>query len=211
VFVGERYADVVNGLQVAYDAMAPVRDRRPDASWKQHERVRFLERMHAEAHTTLLEIGAGTGVHGRWFADAGIEVVCTDASAAMVELCRDKGLVARQADFLSLEPEWSFAAVFAMNCVLHVPRADLDAVLRAVHEVLVPGGLLFLGQYGGVDRESRFEADDHEPKRFFSYLSDDALLGAISAHFDVVDLHTVDVEPEPGVHFQAVTARRDDR
>ena len=53
-------------------------------------------------------------------------------------------------------------------------------------------------------------ADDvYEPKRFFSYLSDDALLGAVARVFDVVEFHTVDVDGlEPGAHFQAFILRR---
>ena len=151
-------------------------------------------------------MGAGTGLHGKWFADAGLDVLCTDASAAMVEACRAKGLDALQMDFLSLDPAGTFDAVFAMNCLLHVPPDDLHAALCAIHDVLVPGGWFFLGQYGGFERASTWEDDVYEPKRFFSYLSDDALLGAVARAFDVVEFHTVDCRrprtrcPLPGVH-----------
>jgi len=156
----------------------------------------------------LLEIGAGTGHHGKFFAEAGLDVVCTDASQAMVDACRAKGLVAQQADFLALERDQSFDAVFAMNCLLHVPRADLPAAVRSVAGTLKPGGLFFWGQYGGIDREATFADDTYEPKRFFSYLSDDALLETASEQFDVVDFHAVVVDVEPGTHFQALILRR---
>ena len=51
--------------------------------------------------------------------------------------------------------------------------------------------------------------DVYEPKRFFSYLADDALLEvARGARFDVVDFHTLAVGIEPGSHFQALTLAR---
>ncbi len=42
-------------------------------------------------------------------------------------------------------------AAFAMNCLLHVPPADQPRVLKAVHDVLTPEGLFFLGKYGGIE------------------------------------------------------------
>ncbi len=203
------YRENLERVRRSYDAMVEVRDRKPAEEWKQRERESFLERVRADGGTRLLEVGAGTGLHGKWFADAGLEVLCTDASAAMVEACRAKGLDALQMDFLSLDPAGTFDAVFAMNCLLHVPPDDLHAALCAIHDVLVPGGWFFLGQYGGFERASTWAEDVYEPKRFFSYLSDDALLGAVARVFDVVEFHTVDVDGlEPGAHFQAFTLRR---
>jgi SAM-dependent methyltransferase len=67
----------------------------------------------------------------------------------MVELCRAKGLDAQVADFLGLGvPPASFDAVYALNCLLHVPTPDLARVLEAIGEVLVPGGLFYAGTLG---------------------------------------------------------------
>ena len=40
----------------------------------------------------MLEIGAGTGIHGLFFQQNELAVVSTDLSAEMVRLCRAKGL-----------------------------------------------------------------------------------------------------------------------
>ncbi|HEY3905553.1 MAG TPA: hypothetical protein VGM14_16720 [Streptosporangiaceae bacterium] len=60
-------------------------------------------------------------------------------------------------------------AAYAMNCLLHVPNAELPAVLSSVAGVLWPGGLFFLGVYGGgiEPEEGAAEWDDHIPARFF--------------------------------------------
>ena len=89
----------------------------------------MLRTASAENRTRLLEIGAGTGTHGLYFQEGGLEVVSTDLSAAMVEACRAKGLEAIQADFLNLPFEAEFDIVFGLNCLLHVPQEGLHEVL----------------------------------------------------------------------------------
>jgi SAM-dependent methyltransferase len=113
-------------------------------------------------------------------------------------------------DFLHLDfPAGSFDAVFAMNCLLHVPNADLPAVLAAIRAVLRPGGLFFLGVYGANESaEGPLERDEHVPSRFFSWRTDEQLLGFATAWFDVVDFHAV--HPGRDHRFQSLTLRRPD-
>ena len=95
-----------------------------------------------------------------------------------------------------------------MNCLLHVPNHDLSAVLAAVRAVLRPGGLFFVGVYGGNESaEGPIGDDEHVPPRFFSWRTDEQLLGfATNARFDVVDFHSVDTGR--GYRFQSLTLRR---
>jgi len=75
----------------------------------------------------------------------------------VLEHCRAKGIDAHVMDFLHLDfPASSFDAVFAMNCLLHVPNQDLPDVLTAIRTVLRPDGLFFLGGYG--DRDGQLTA-----------------------------------------------------
>src|SRR5690606_27119632 len=105
--------------------------------------------------------------------DQGLDVTCTDLSPEMVALCRAKGLHAHVMDFLHLDfPPASFDAVFALNCLLHVPGADLDRVLTEIHRMLRPSGLFFYGVYGGWSFEGVWPDDQHDPKRFFVFYPD---------------------------------------
>jgi len=204
-------AEVRDRNRAAYDAVGAARDDTPVELWKAHERERVRDLLRATGHQRVLDVGAGTGVHGRWFADQGFAVVCVDASRVMVEVCRSKGLEAHQHDFDALPADWQVDAVFAMNCLLHVPRAELEAVLASLHRVLIPGGSFYWGQYGGIDRESIFRGGAYTTGRFFSYLTDARMRAAAeTVGFEIVELHAVDVDvhDDPGVHFQALTARR---
>ncbi|MFB9238790.1 class I SAM-dependent methyltransferase [Plantactinospora siamensis] len=201
-----RYDEVVGPLRTAYDAGAAARDRVDKEPWKLAERQGFADRLSPGAR--LLEIGAGTGQDSVHFQRQGFEVVAADLSPEMVERCRAKGIEAYAMDFLQLEfPAASFDAVFAMNCLLHVPNHDLPEVLATIRAILRPGGLLFIGVYGGGESaEGPLVGDDHVPPRFFSFRTDEQLLGFATDRFDVLDFHPVVVDRHR--RFQSLTLRR---
>jgi SAM-dependent methyltransferase len=109
-------------------------------------------------------------------------------------------------DFLHLGfPPDSFDAVYALNCLLHVPNADLPAVLEAIRTVLRPGGMFFLGVYGGPGTEGVAEDDVHDPPRFFSWRTDEQIEEFALRSFEIVDFHVIDVGE---LRFQSLTLRR---
>jgi SAM-dependent methyltransferase len=203
-----RYDDVVDSLRTAYDGGAERRDREEKAPWKLAERAAFARRLRERGCERLLDVGAGTGQDSAFFQEQGLAVVAADLSPAMVDRCRAKGVDARVMDFMRLDfPPASFDAVHAMNCLLHVPNADLPAVLEAVRAVLRPGGLFFLGVYGGHGDEGVAADDVHEPPRFFSWRTDEQIQQFAARSFDVLDFHVVRLGD---VRFQSLTLRRPD-
>ena len=165
------YERIRKDLRRSYGPTVQQREDQPVEPWKAGERSSFLDQMHREGKSTLLEIGAGVGVHGKFFQDGGLQVVSTDLSPTMVEACRSKGLEAYEMDFLRLAFEdGSFDGIWALNCLLHVPPGDLDAVLREIERLLAADGLFYWGQHGGVDQAQVYEDDHQVPQRFFSFL-----------------------------------------
>jgi SAM-dependent methyltransferase len=201
-----RYDDVLADLRASYDRGAAERESMPKQQFKLAERAAFLDRLGVVEAKTLLEIGAGTGQDSVFFAGAGLTVVAVDLSPEMVARCRAKGIEAYERDFLRLgfEPG-AFDAVYAMNCLVHVPNADLPAVLRAVRDVLAPGGLFYVGLWGGRPHEGTIEHDQHMPKRFFARRTDKEIFEYARECFEVVDFHTVEDDDR---HFQALTLVR---
>ena len=87
-------------------------------------------------------------------ADAGHEVLATDASAEMVRLAgRHPGVKARQATFddLGALPPASLDGVWANFSLLHAPRDRFDAHLADIATALRPGGLFHIGMKTGKD------------------------------------------------------------
>lgn len=200
------YREIRDSLRVSYDGGADWRDQQDKQPWKVAEREAFLRRLQQEGCVRLLEIGAGTGQDSAFFASHGLDVVVTDLSPAMVARCLAKGLDARVMDFAALdfEPD-SFDAVHAMNCLLHVPDAELPGVLAGIARVLRPGGLFFLGVYGGTSGAGAAQWDDHVPPRFFAWRTDEQILQFASEAFDIVDFHVVQDGTEH--RFQSLTLR----
>jgi SAM-dependent methyltransferase len=198
----EEYGRVIAGLRQAYGATAAAeRDGRPKEAFKVDERRRFLDLLRSRDATTVLEVGAGTGQDSLYFQEQGLRVLSTDLSPAMVERCQAKGLSAQVADFLDLGvPPASFDAVYALNCLLHVPSADLPRVLESISDVLVPGGLFYAGTWGGADEEGPIRDDHHPVPRFFAFRSDRRMSQVLAERFRVLSFRTFDVD---GNHFQS--------
>jgi SAM-dependent methyltransferase len=203
---GIRYQDVLDSLRVSYNGRAAWRDQQEKEPWKLAERDLFLAHVLDDGGGRLLEIGAGPGHDSAFFASHGLQVVATDLSPAMVGFCRQKGLDAHVMDFLHLDfPAGSFDAVYALNCLLHVPNADLPDVLAAIRAVLRPGGWLYLGVWGGNGHEGPTRNDQHEPARFFSLRTDEQIRDFTTRYFSLVDFHVIERGQH---HFQSLTMRR---
>jgi len=196
--------------RAAYDAMAETRDRRALPTWKISERQRVIDAfLHAEVRE-VLEIGAGPGTDAQAFVAAGLAMTCADLSPVSVRLCRDKGLEAVVMDFGDLRfPDERFDAVYANNCLLHVPAAELLGVLREIRRVLRPGGLFFYGTYGGRDHEGIYAKDAYRPQRFFSFRTDERLQETVRRLFGILWFRAVDVDEEDSdLHYQALLLQK---
>ncbi|MGI9509657.1 MAG: methyltransferase domain-containing protein, partial [Geminicoccaceae bacterium] len=94
----------------------------------------------------ILDLGCGDGALTEKLAAAGAEVLGVDASEAMIEAARTRGLDVRVMDGQALDLDQTFDAVFT-NAALHW-MLDPDAVIAGVHQALKPGGR-FVGEFGG--------------------------------------------------------------
>ncbi|WP_416730813.1 class I SAM-dependent methyltransferase [Fictibacillus sp. JL2B1089] len=195
-------------LKASYNEQADSRDRVEIESWKIKELDLFIAALRNDGFHSLLDMGAGSGQHGKYLSDHKLDVTCIDLSPNMVETCRAKGLSAEIMDYYTLDFQAeSFDAVWAMNTLLHVPKVSLPAVLKNIHTVLAQDGLFYMGVYGGKDSEGVWQEDSYIPKRFFSFYTDENLLEVVSPLFDVIDFHIV---PEAGgsMDFQSLMLRK---
>lgn len=195
-------------LKRYYDLDAARRDASKKQPWKMAQREGFLRRLASEGKTSLLEIGAGTGADSLFFQEHGLRVVAVDLSGEMVSRCREKGLEASELDFYQLGSlHRTFDAVYSMNSLLHVPKAELSRVLREVGAVLAKGGLFYLGLYGGADDVWEQQNEAEGTRRFFFFHSPETLREALRAEFSIEADEAFEVEP--GLGFLAFTLRKE--
>jgi SAM-dependent methyltransferase len=200
-----------NDLRNTYNTYAQERESRASdvQDWKIQERSRFLSAIQKEKKKSLLELGAGTGRDSKYFQDQGFEVICIDLSPAMVELCKQKGLTAYVMDMANLDfSDHSFDAVYALNSLLHLSKAEFPKVLHRIDSLLRAEGMVYLGVYGGYEYEGVWENDLYIPKRFFSFFSDESLEQEISQVFDILDFNRVSFEDNNPLHFQSLLLKK---
>lgn len=198
-------------LSTAYDRESKNRNDGKTQKWKILERSHFLQQLNFEDKKSFLEVGAGPGKDSFFFSQNGLDVLATDLSEEMVKHCRSKKLKADVMSFDHLDfPDDSFDSVWALNCLLHVPKRELPLVLKEIKRVLKNDGLFYMGVYGGIDHEGIWEDDFHEPKRFFSFYEDAALKECLIRHFMMETFHKIPMEHDDGgpPHFQGFIVRK---
>lgn len=207
-------------LRAFYDAEATNRAERTIVEWKRREREDFVNVLVANGLQHVMELGSGPGRDAQYFMqEHGRCVACLDLSPEMVRICRERGLEAHLCDFADglNVPDASVDAVYAMNSLLHVPKYDLPGVVESVARAVRPGGLFYVGVYGGGDFEGPWQADPSGESRFFAFYTDAALLDVLTANsqFVVEYLRRVNTgqyhagtADTPATHFQSVLLRR---
>jgi predicted TPR repeat methyltransferase len=99
---------------------------------------------YVRAGERLLDLGIGTGLSSRLFARAGLSVSGVDGSAAMLEVCRAKGVASDLRLFDLRNTPWPYADDsfdHAIACGLFHFFGDLSPFFREVGRILRPGGL----------------------------------------------------------------------
>lgn len=91
-----------------------------------------------------------------------------------------------------------------------MPDLELPAALRGIRATLKPGGLFYLGAYGGRDHEGVWAGDPYDPKRFFSFRTDERLREILADSFDVCSFRrtALAAEQAEGLHFQSLILRK---
>ena len=205
-----KYEDLILSLKDAYNNAVEERDRKEVDHWKLKLQREFHQMLSTEGKEKLLEIGAGTGHASLFFEELGLDVTCTDLSPENVMRCLSKGLDAYEMDFMNLNfPVSSFEAVFAMNCLLHVPQQKFQTILQNVHQLLKASGLFFLGQYGGKEFAGINPDDHYSPKRYFSLMTDTQIMKLAEEVFLIKRFETIKHADEDEFHFQYLFLRKE--
>lgn len=94
-----------------------------------------------------LDLGCGRGEWLLWLQERGIAAQGVDGNPVMVQHCLARGLAVQHVDLLqhlqSL-PKHSVRLVSSFHVIEHLPFEVLFLMMREIHRVLVPGGLMIL-------------------------------------------------------------------
>ncbi|WP_072499965.1 class I SAM-dependent methyltransferase [Olsenella phocaeensis] len=92
----------------------------------------------------ILDLGCGSGRDSLAFLKAGLAVDAVDGSAEMVKAASElTGLRVEHATFADFEPKGGYDGIWACSSLLHVPAAELPAIVAKYAAALKPGGRVF--------------------------------------------------------------------
>lgn len=142
----------------------------------------FAEKFAAEAHGEILDVGSGPGRDALILKRKGLEVVCLDASEAMVQLCTEKGFESVLGDFSAMPFEdRTFDGAWAYTSLLHVPKSEVSKALDEISRVLKDRGILGLGMIEGSEELYR-QSSDISALRWFSFYSKEEIENLLAKH-----------------------------
>jgi len=181
------------------------------ADWKITVRENFYNLIKQENKKTLLELGAGAGYDSQFFMNNGLKVIAVDLSNEMVKNCREKAIEAYELDFYNLSSlNRKFDCIYAINTLLHVPKADLCHVLNEINLVLNTNGLFYIGVYGGEDTENEFvKSEVSDVPRFFVFHSESYLKTTLEDYFQILNFETLNISTGTEVDvFHSIIMRK---
>jgi len=198
-------------LRMYYNQEAELRNKSDKVEWKIKIREDFCTLIKKEHKNTLLELGAGAGYDSQFFMNNGLEVIAVDLSSEMVRKCKEKAVEAYELDFYNLSSlNKRFDCIWAMNTLLHVPKADLCEILKEISLVLKEDGLFFMGVYGGEDFEGEYvKSEVSNAPRLFSYHSESRLKAMLENYFQIISFEQFDVGKGVEIDiFQSIIMRK---
>jgi SAM-dependent methyltransferase len=204
----ERAFPQLDDLRRAYDRDASYRNGLADLQWRTEVLEQWLHELPNAPR--LLELGPGTGQLALHAESLGARVHAIDLSGQNVAYCRQRGISAQIGDLRALrdiEGLGLFDGVYAINVLLHVPRAEHASVLSGVRTCLVAGGSVLLVSWGGNDIEGIWAEDRCDPPRFFSQYDDASFFALTFAGFEVVRRELLPAQTPDGAHPQLLVLR----
>ena len=118
--------------------------------------VALIGRWRDETPGPLLDAGCGPGLWTAFLAEDGRDVIGVDIAAEFLTAARERrpGLRFEAASMRDLPfPDGSFGGILAWYSLIHLPPADVPAVLAELSRVLVPGGRILIGFFDGEPGE----------------------------------------------------------
>lgn len=137
-------------LRAFYEEEARLRLRKPLFGLRVELRDEFLDRLHREGCSSVLDFGSGPGGDAAAFAEAGHRYVGIDLAHGNGVLAAEAGLTVVQGSIEAppIRPE-SFNAGWSMSTLMHMPERHVASTLRHMVMPLRSGAPLWVGLWGG--------------------------------------------------------------
>lgn len=154
-----------------------------------HLYKRFL--CHIKDGGRILDVGCGSGRDSIYFQKAGYQVTAFDGSITMVEHARKiLGKDVSLCTFEDFETDQKFDGIWAVASLLHVPRNDIDQIIKKFVGFLNHSGI-FLMSF--KERDEDFKAEG----RRFTCFNEPSMRKILALdEIEILEIfHSVDIRP----------------
>ena len=158
----------INPTIRTYDAIHDLYDAETRDFWEKFPAAtvrEFVSRLHGK---DVLNLGSGPGRDSLILREHGLSVTCIDGSKEMVEMTFRLGFKSIQADLRDLNLAGLYDGIWAYSSLIHLTYDESKELLEKIHNLLRPGGILFLGLIEGNGHETRNVANSCYT-RYFEY------------------------------------------
>ena len=158
----------INHTIRTYDAIHDLYDAETRDFWEKFPATtvrEFVSRLHGK---DVLNLGSGPGRDSLILREQGLSVTCIDGSKEMVEMTSRLGFKSIQADLRDLDLAELYDGIWAYSSLIHLTYDESKELLEKIHNLLRPGGILFLGLIEGKGYETRNVANSSYT-RYFEY------------------------------------------
>ena len=158
----------INHTIRTYDAIHDLYDAETRDFWEKFPAAtvrEFVSRLHGK---DVLNLGSGPGRDSLILREQGLSVTCIDGSKEMVEMTSRLGFKSIQADLRDLDLAELYDGIWAYSSLIHLTFDESKTLLEKIHNLLRPGGILFLGLIEGKGYETRNVANSSYT-RYFEY------------------------------------------
>jgi ubiquinone/menaquinone biosynthesis C-methylase UbiE len=155
---------------------------------------------------TVADLGCGPGTVTQYLHDRGVSMLGIDIAPRMIErahlACPEVTFECK--DFTRLEvADDQWIGALALYSLIHMPREDVQNVLRDIYRVLQPAGLLLIGFYVGSETRHATDWWERPVDLDFVFFHMSEMLGYVwGAGFDT-ELYQ-EREPYPEIEVQAL-------
>ncbi len=179
-----------------------------DGDWDAHEvDAAFIQRHLGQSRGPVLDLGCGPGYWAAYMHTLGIEVTGIDLVPEFIGHARARhpGPDFRLGSMTDVDaPEHSVAGVLSWYSTIHVPPAELGAVLAGFRKLLRPSGTLVLGFFASDDAVTAFDHAVVTAYRWPADLLTQRLAEAGLAQVERIERQVVD---RPDRRYAALAAR----
>jgi len=153
----------------------------------------------------VCDVGCGPGHVAAHLHQRGVTMDGIDLSSEMVARARRlyPDIEFRQGDMRTLDvPDGTWAGIVAFYSIIHIPRAEVVAVLRELRRVLQPGGFLLMAFHLGDDTIHLDQWWEQPVSVDFTFFRADEMAGYLkTAGFEIEEI--IERDPYPDVEHQS--------